>query len=234
MRPKGHTRTRVRLITGGVSTAPGPAGGRPAAGGTGGPAPGVADPPGGHIRTVPRYLWSDGLRLSGVRPGELAGWAQSTAGEWRGPVDVDPRTGSGRGRLVVRQLLPARAIAAAGVTNDPGRGTGDPVVHRLCTAARPLGRSGTGSGRPRCGHRPRRRWWGRRWWRDAGPGGEPRRVAPSPPSDRAAGIGRRPDPWPRGAARPGPARRTAEPRYQRERGPGLTTPSSRASSPRSP
>jgi len=68
----------------------------------------------GDMRTVPLYLWSDGLRLGGVRPGEFVGWVQSTAGEWWGLVDVDLRTGSGRGRLVVRQLLPARAIAAAG------------------------------------------------------------------------------------------------------------------------
>ena len=68
----------------------------------------------GDMRTVPLYLWSDGLRLGGVRPGELVGWVQSTAGEWWGLVDVDLRTGSGRGRLVVRQLLPARAIAKAG------------------------------------------------------------------------------------------------------------------------
>lgn len=68
----------------------------------------------GDMRRVPLFLWSDGLRLGDVRPGLLVGWVQSTAGEWWGLVDVDLRTGSGHGRLVIRQLLPARAITATG------------------------------------------------------------------------------------------------------------------------
>jgi hypothetical protein len=65
------------------------------------------------MRRVPLFVRQDGLELVDVRPGVLVGWVQSTAGEWWGLVDVELRTGSGTGHLVIRQLLPSRAIAVA-------------------------------------------------------------------------------------------------------------------------
>jgi hypothetical protein len=71
------------------------------------------------MRRVPLFVRQDGLELVEIRPGFLVGWVQSTAGEWWGLVDVDLRTGSGRGHLIVRQLLPARAITADRARGKP-------------------------------------------------------------------------------------------------------------------
>lgn len=65
-------------------------------------------------------------------------------------VDVDLRTGSGRGRPIVCQLLPGMGHRRNRLTGGPadtraeGLGGGMPVVHRLCTGA-PLVPAGTGS-----------------------------------------------------------------------------------------
>jgi len=62
------------------------------------------------FRNVALFTRVDGLELTRPRVGMLVAWVQQTSGRWWGLVELEFVTGSGRGRLRVRQLFPASAL----------------------------------------------------------------------------------------------------------------------------
>jgi len=65
------------------------------------------------FRNVALFTRVDGLELTRPRVGVLVAWVQQTSGRWWGLVELEFVTGSGRGRLRVRQLFSASALTPA-------------------------------------------------------------------------------------------------------------------------